>query len=210
MALKKGIEWGIISAGFYVAAQVLANVASTKIASIPHILWATDGGTLIYPLTFILRDIIHKMLGKRVARQVVVAAGFASLFSALAIYVVGLLPSDPSWTNQAAYDVVLLPVFRITLASILAQVVSELIDTEIFSYVIKIKKLSDTVAVLSSNFVSLVVDSLLFVLLAFGGILETPVLVQIIVTNILIKVIMSLLSTPAIWAVKRTVPFEEL
>lgn len=212
MSEKKGIEWGVISAAFYVAAQVLANVASSKIAMVPGTMWATDGGTIVYPLTFTLRDMLHKSLGKRVARQVVVAAGLFSLFATFVFWVVGKLPGDPAWAgNQMAYEIILLPVLRITTASVVAQVVSELVDTEVFSIVMhKFMLMGDTLGVLFSNLISLVVDSLLFTLIAFAGNVPVRVLVQIMLTNMFIKLVMSVVTTPAIWLVKRKVPLEEI
>jgi hypothetical protein len=104
-----------------------------------------------------------------------------------------------------------MPVWRITLASVIAEVFSELIDTEIFSRIYKkFKGKKDTLAVLASNGVALVIDSIIFSTVAFLGVLPTEVVVEIIVANILIKGAMSLLSAPIVNAVPRQVKMSEM
>lgn len=198
-----GSNLGAISASLYVSFQIIANVLSTKIAILPFINWPIDGGTIIYPLTFTLRDFVHKTLGKKISRQIVILAGGVNLLAFLLFWVVGKIPSDASWAYQEAYNSILMPVGRIVAASIIAQIISELVDTEIFSLVYR--KFSDVKAVLVSNTVALVVDSVIFSLIAFAGSLPMSVVGQIVVTNIIVKLAMSLLSTPAIRLVPRSV-----
>jgi uncharacterized integral membrane protein (TIGR00697 family) len=117
-------SWGAISASLYVSFQVIANVLSTKIALLPFLNLSIDGGTVIYPLTFTLRDFVHKTLGKKVSRQIVVLAGLVNLGMVLLFILIGKMTPDPSWAFQESYNNILLPVWRITLASIFSQVVS--------------------------------------------------------------------------------------
>jgi uncharacterized integral membrane protein (TIGR00697 family) len=199
---------GAISAALYVSFQLMANVLSTKIALLPILNWAIDGGTIIYPLTFTLRDFVHKTLGKQKARQIVILAGGVNLLAVLLFILIGKLTPDPSWAFQSAYESILLPIWRVTIASIIAQIISELLDTEIFSKIYKAS--NDTRAVLVSNTVSLVVDSIIFSVLAFAGSLPWSVVGQIILTNILVKFVLSLISTPTIKLIPRTVEFDKI
>lgn len=192
----------------YVAAQVSANVMSTKIVLLPWVALSVDGGTIIYPITFTLRDFVHKTWGKKNARQLVIVAAALNLTIAGLFWVVGKLPADPTWPFQQAYEQILTPIGRIVIASIIAQVVSELIDTEVFSVVYK--KLNDVVAAFTSNFVGLVVDSIVFSAIAFIGALPFSTVVSIIIANILIKLVVSIFSTPFIRLIPRTVDFNEI
>lgn len=208
MKNKLKINLPLLSSALYVAAQIFANILSTKITVLPIINLAVDGGTIIYPLTFTLRDLVHKILGKNNARQlVIIAAGLNALMFFL-FWLVGKMPSDPTWQFQEAYELILLPVGRIIAASIIAQVISELIDTEIFSIIYK--KIGDLSAVFFSNLVGLLIDSVIFGLIAFLGQLPLATVMQIIFANILIKLIISALSTPAIKLVPRLAKFEEI
>lgn len=199
---------GAISAALYVSFQVIANVLSVKIITLGLLNWPTDGGTLIYPLTFTLRDFIHKTLGKKISRQIIILAALVNVVFALLLWLVGWLPADPSWPLQEAYDIILFPIWRITAASIIAQVVSELADTEIFSWVYK--RTTDVRAVLASNSVALAIDSAVFCVIAFGWVLPWSVVLQIMVTNVIIKMVLSLVSTPTIKLVPRTAEFEKI
>ena len=208
MEKKAGINIFVLSSSLYVSFQLFANVLSTKIALLPYLNLAIDGGTVIYPLTFTLRDFVHKTHGKRDARQVIVIAAALNAVMFGLFWLVGKMTPDPTWQLQRAYEQILLPVGRIVLASIVAQVISELIDTEIFSRVYK--KLGDTTAVFSSNTVGLVVDSFIFSFIAFLGALPFATVMQIVITNILVKFIISTLSVPTIKLIPRTAKFEDI
>jgi len=208
MENKLAVNIGLLSSSLYVASQLIANVLSTKIAVLPILNLSIDGGTIIYPLTFTLRDFVHKTWGKKSSRQLVfIAAGLNIVMVAL-FWLVGRMTPDPTWQFQAAYESILLPVMRIVAASIVAQVISELIDTEVFSYVYK--KINDVAAVFFSNAVGLLVDSILFGLIAFAGALPLTTVIQIIIANILVKLVMSIISTPTIKLIPRTAKFEDI
>jgi uncharacterized integral membrane protein (TIGR00697 family) len=199
---------GPISACLYVSFQLIANVLSTKITLLPFLGLAVDGGTIIYPLTFTLRDFVHKTMGKKNARIIVVLSAGINLAMVLLFYLIGKMRPESSWQFQKAYENILLPVFRITAASIIAQVVSELIDTEVFS--IAYHKVNDVFAVFASNSVALVFDSFIFGLFAFLGVLPFATVLQIIVANILIKMAISIISLPSIKWIPRLVEPDQI
>lgn len=198
----KKLHIPIASASLYVASQLIANILSTKIALLPWLNLSVDGGTIIYPLTFTVRDFVHKACGKQVARQVVVLAALLNILMAGLLWLIGQMTPDPTWTFQTAYESVLMPVWRITTASIVAQVIAELIDTEIFSIVYK--KFGSVLGVLFSNSIALVIDSVIFCFIAFAGVLPATTVVQIIITNILIKFVVTLVSIPTIKLIPET------
>lgn len=76
---KNAIRYSIISSSCYVAFQVIANILSSKITILPLTSLAIDGGTIIYPLTFTLRDFVHKTIGKKESRVVVILAAAINL-----------------------------------------------------------------------------------------------------------------------------------
>lgn len=201
-------NYGPIAASLYVAFQIIANILAVKIAIIPFTTWAVAGGTIIYPFTFTLRDFVHKTLGKKQARQIVVLAVVVNVVMALCLILVGKLTPAPLWGLQEAYEKILLPVGRIALASIIAQIVSELVDTEIFSW--SYKQFGDVIGVLVSNTVSIILDSFLFVVIAFYGTLPVSVLWQIIVAQLVVKFVLSLISSPTVKLIPRQVEMEKI
>ena len=184
----------------YIAAQMLADITSLKIALVAT--FSIDGGTFIYPLTFTLRDLVHKMLGKRAARTLIVTAAGINLVMAGLFAFVNWLPADPSWGLQEQFAAILGPVWHIVLASIIAEVVSELIDTEVYElWVTRITTRYQWARVLSSNAISVPVDSLVFCWIAFGWSLPAPVVWSIFWSNVLVKGVVTLLSLPGIYLV---------
>ena len=192
---------GILTISAYVAAQMMSDIGSLKIATVAG--FSIDGGTFIYPLTFTLRDMVHKLLGRKAARTLIVAAAGINLVMALFFAFLAKLPPDPTWPLQQAFADVLSPVWRIVLASIVAEVLSELLDTELYQlWVSRVTRRYQWARVLVSNSVSVPVDSLVFVWIAFGGVLTVAVVWSIFWANVLVKGMMTLISLPAIYLVK--------
>jgi uncharacterized integral membrane protein (TIGR00697 family) len=191
----------ILVTASYIAAQILADITSLKIVSIFGM--SVDAGTLIYPLTFTIRDLVHKVAGRRAARIIILAAAVINLGMAGLFWIVSQLPYDPSAGPQPDWNAVLAPVWRIVIASILAEIFSELADTEIYHlWVTRITSSYQWLRVLVSNAVSVPLDSLIFVWAAFGGVLPTPVVWEIFGANILLKGVFTLISLPSIYLVR--------
>jgi uncharacterized integral membrane protein (TIGR00697 family) len=182
----------------YAAVQMLADIASLKIGVVAGL--AVDMGTFVYPITFTLRDLVHKVLGKRNAQALIIAAGVINLFMAAYLMWAAGVPGDPAWGLEEEFRLVLGPVWRIVLASIAAEVVSELLDTEVYHwFVTRVTARYQWLRVLASNSVSVPVDNLIFAVGAFGGVLPWAVVGQIFIVNLLVKYAATLLSLPLIY-----------
>jgi uncharacterized integral membrane protein (TIGR00697 family) len=191
----------VLAVSAYIAAQMLSDMASLKIGVVLGL--AVDMGTFIYPVTFTLRDIVHKVLGKRNAQILVVTAGVINLLMAAYLMWVAAVPSDPAWGLGEEFRSILSPVWRIVVASILAEVVSELVDTEVYHWFVqKVTRQAQWLRVLTSNGVSIPVDNLIFSVGAFGWSLPWNVVGQIFLFNLLVKYAMTLASIPLIYVVR--------
>jgi uncharacterized integral membrane protein (TIGR00697 family) len=191
----------IVVISLYIAAQMLADIASLKIAFIAG--YSIDAGTFIYPLTFTLRDLVHKRLGKSVARKVIFLAAGINLFMALFLQFAARLPQDTAWGLGNEFAAILGPVWRIVIASIVAEVIAELIDTEVYHlWVTRITRRFQWLRVLVSNSVSIPVDSLIFCWGAFGWALPHSVVWSIFFANVIVKGLVTILSLPGIYLVK--------
>jgi hypothetical protein len=198
----------IIVVSAYIGAQMLADIASLKIGVVFGL--AVDMGTFIYPITFTLRDLAHKLLGKRNAQTLVISAGAINLFMAAYLWWVASVPSDPSWGLGDEFSAILAPVWRIVLASIVAEVVSELLDTEIYHwFVTRVTTRYQWLRVLTSNSISIPVDNLIFAVGAFGWTLPWAVVGQIFLFNLVLKYAMTLLSLPLIYLVPSRADVQE-
>jgi hypothetical protein len=191
----------------YIAAQLIADIASLKIGIVASL--AVDMGTFIYPITFTLRDLAHKTLGKKNVRTLIVAAAAINLFMSLYLMWAASVPSDPTWGQGDAFSAILGPLWRIVIASILAEVVSELVDTEVYHwFVTRITRRYQWLRVLVSNSVSVPIDNVIFTVGAFGALpgledhfltLDWNVVGQIFLLNLLVKYGVTLFSLPLIY-----------
>jgi uncharacterized integral membrane protein (TIGR00697 family) len=192
---------GILVVASYVAAQMLSDVLSLKIAAVGS--FSVDVGTFVYPLTFTLRDLVHKALGRSAARVLIVAAGVINLLMAGLFAFAAWLPPDPTWELQQQFAAVLTPVWRIVFASIAAELASELTDTEVYHlWVTRITRRFQWARVLVSNAISVPLDSLIFCWGAFAGTLPAETVWSIFWANVLLKGAVTLVSLPGIYAVR--------
>lgn len=187
--------------GFYIASTLISNVASLRIVTVFGL--SIDAGTLIYPLTFTLRDLVHKVLGTWASRVVILVGALVNLVMAMIFNIVARLQPDLAVGEQAEWVTVLSPSWRIVAASIIAMVIAELLDTE--GYRLWLKKFGERYQwgrVLSSNAVSVPVDSALFAVIAFGGTLPASVVISIFWANCWIKYLTSVASVPLIYVIR--------
>ena len=185
----------------YIAAQMLSDIASLQIVNVFHL--SLDAGTFIYPITFTLRDVAHKVLGLKGVRILIIAAAVINLFMAGFFWFVSLLPPDAGAGSSEAWGAVLAPVWRITIASIVAEIIAELLDTEAYRiWVDKITTRYQWMRVLVSNAVSVPIDSLIFSFLAFYATMPTEIVWQIFWGNVVVKGVVTVFSLPMIYIVK--------
>lgn len=190
----------IVSAA-YVAFQMMADIASLRIVMIAG--FSIDAGTFVYPFTFTLRDLVHKTAGIKAARALIVAAAVFNLIMAGLFWLTSLLPPDMAVGPQEEFGIVLSPVWRIVFASITAEVVAEMIDTEGYRlWVERVTHRYQWARVLVSNAFSIPIDSLIFVWIAFGGMMPAAVVWSIFLSNVIIKGLTTLISLPGIYLVK--------
>jgi hypothetical protein len=201
MTTVKPLRVFLVVACAYVAAQILADISSLRIVTVAGL--AVDAGTLVYPFTFTLRDLVHKIAGKEAARILIFTAAAINILMAGLFWLVANLPADPVTGPQAEFGQLLSPVWRIVLASILAEVVSELTDTQVYHrWVERMGERRQWGRVLVSNGVAIPVDSAIFVVVAFLGVLPGGVVTEIFWANVIAKGLITIVSIPWIYLVK--------
>jgi len=185
----------VILAGTYIAISLLSNIAATKVTYFGS--FVMDAG-FIYAIIFTWRDLIHKQLGKKAALTTIYTAGIINILAALYFQLVIYLPPESSWAlagGQSAWKLLFGIQFRIVLGSVIAFMLSELVDTKVYSvWMRKAASKPQWLRVIVSNSFSIPVDSILFPLIAFFGILPLNVIFQMFLTNILVKAIVTTVS----------------
>jgi hypothetical protein len=198
--MQKNYKYLSIISVFFVSVLLISNIASTKIVDLK---WFTfDGGTLLFPLSYIFGDILTEVYGYKQSRRVIWLGFFMALLMSVIFMVVGALPSAPGWNNQNAYDLILGLTPRIVIASLFAYSAGEFSN----SYILAKMKIWTKGKMLwsrtiGSTLVGEFVDSILFVLIAFWGILPGSLIVTLIISNYLFKTGIEILFTPVTYKV---------
>lgn len=187
---------------FFVSVLLISNVASTKIVDLK---WFTfDGGTLLFPLSYIFGDILTEVYGYKKAKNVIWLGFFMALLMSLVFIIVGKLPPAPDWNNQNAYEMILGLTPRIVLASLLAYLAGSFSNSFILAKMkIWTKGKMLWVRTISSTLVGEFLDSILFIIIAFWGILPNSLLVTLIISNYLFKTAVEIIFTPATYKIVR-------
>jgi len=186
----------------FVAVLLISNIASSKILDLGP--FTFDGGTLLFPISYIFGDILTEVYGYRRSREVIWTGFGCALLMAVTLAVVGWLPPNPGWPHQEAYEAILGATPRIVAGSLIAYFAGEFSNSYTLA---KMKILTRGrwlwTRTIGSTLVGEAVDTLLFVLIAFGGLLPGGLLLSIIVSNYLFKTGMEIVATPATYAIVR-------
>ena len=193
---------------FFVAVLIVSNVASSaKIVDLGFSLFtvpmAFDGGTLLFPLSYVFGDILTEVYGFRASRRVI-WTGFAALaLSSLVFFALRALPPEASWegyAGSAAYDAILggMSSGGIALASLAGYWVGEFSNSVVLSRIkVLMKGRLLWVRTIGSTLVGELLDSLIFVLTAsLAGVFGWELFWSLVVTNYLLKCCIEALMTP--------------
>jgi uncharacterized integral membrane protein (TIGR00697 family) len=183
--------------GVYIACELIANVTASKPVQLGGIV--VPAAIFIYTITFTLIDLVNESLGKEGARKVIVAAFIANLLLAAYSQLAVALPPASFYSGQEAFAGVLGSTPRIVFASLAAYLISSLIDTEIFAFWKTRVRGPKWARVLASNTISTGIDSVVFIILAFHGIMPVWALIQ---GQYLVKMTITVVSLPLIYLVK--------
>jgi len=183
----------------FVTCLIISNVIAVKLAMVQGLV--LPAGIIIFPVSYLLADVLTEVYGYRAARRVLWLGFFCNLLAVAAIWIGGLLPAAPFWDGQAAYDQILGATPRILLASFAAYLVGEFANTMIMS------KLKVAMAgrhlwarAIASTLVGQGLDSMVFIAIAFSGMMPLPILLGTIVTQWLIKSAYEAVATPLTYA----------
>ncbi len=183
--------------GLYVACELISNVTASKPVMLGGIV--VPAAVFLYAFTFTVIDLINERLGKRGARRVVGTAFAANLLLAGYIQFAIWLPAAPFYSGAAAFAGTLGSTPRIVCASLVAYLVSSFVDTEIFAWWRTRVGGPKWLRVLISNAMSTLLDSALFIGIAFAGVLPVWPLVR---GQYAVKMGVTAVSLPLIYAVR--------
>lgn len=186
--------------GLFVAVLLISNTVSSKILDLGP--FSFDGGTILFPIAYILGDILTEVYGFRQAKKVI-WLGFISLALMAGTYaIVGLLPPAAGWENQESYQAILGFVPRIAIASLVGYLAGSFSNSFVLE---KMKAWTKGrmlwTRTIGSTIVGEGIDTLAFVMIAFAGTMATGLLWTIIISNYVFKVLVEVVFTPITYLV---------
>ena len=170
---------------------------------------AVDGGTLLFPLTYVLGDLLTEVYGFKAARKVIWTGFALTAFSALVFFVLGLLPAEAAWEAEgsAAYKTILggMTSGGIVLASLAAFLCGEFTNSVIHSKVKVIMKGRRLwIRTIGSSLIGELLDSAIFVGIAvLAGVFPKELFLSLVVTNYILKVLIEAFVFPLTWLAAR-------
>jgi len=194
----------------YIFCIAMAELMGAKTFPLPLMTWGVhlnaSVGIFVIPVLFSINDIIVEVYGKKRARSVVLSGLIVVILILLfSILATSLPPSSRFLTSEKAYEEVFTKTVRISLASLSAFVLSELLDVYIFS---KLREILGKKALWLrnnlSNFISQFVDTAVFIVLAFYAMNQSlgansTFLFSLILPYWLLKCFMSVIETPFVY-----------
>jgi len=198
-----------VVAAFFTAILVISNIASSaKIVDLGFSLFsiplAFDGGTLLFPLVYVLGDVLTEVYGYKTTRRVI-WTGFAVMaLAALVFFVLGILPAESLWEAETggntAYNAILggISYGGIVLASLTAYLAGELSNAKILS---KLKVLMKGkmlwVRTIGSTLVGEFLDTTIFISIAtLAGVFPWALFWPLVITNYILKCLIEIFMTP--------------
>jgi uncharacterized integral membrane protein (TIGR00697 family) len=201
--------WYPVILAVFVALLQLSNISAVKLIIVgPLIL---DGGIFLFPLVYILGDVIAEVYGFRAARRAAVLGFLVAGLAAITFLLVQVSPPAPGWEHQDAWEAVLGFVPRIVLASMAGFLVGQVLNAYVL---VRIKARTDEdrlwVRLLGSSAVGQLADTVVFCTIAFYGVITGWDFVNYVVTGYLYKIAVEALLLPVTYrvvaAVKRNEP----
>lgn len=159
----------------FVGLLLISNVAATKLIEVgpdvgPFLPLITDGGALLFPLTYVLGDVLTEVYGFRRARRAILTGFVLAALMSLTFLAVGAAPPAADWPLQDAWTSVLGFVPRIVVASLAGYLAGQLLNAVVL---VRLKRRTQGRALwlrlLGSTVVGQLVDTVIFCSIAFGS-----------------------------------------
>lgn len=167
---------------------IFTNFAAAKLFYLEQFDVIVTPGVFLYPLTFLIVDLLNEFYGFKLARKAILFAfvSNATIFSLLSA--TSYLPGLPSWKLDTSYGEIISHVSSVLVASSVSFLFSEYVNSYLLC---KIKELTNSrllfLRVFLSTFFAVIIDSLLFCLIAFYGTMENSEILHIVYVQIAIK-----------------------
>ena len=194
--------------GVFVGLLLISNIGAVKLIALGPLIF--DGGALLFPLTYIVGDILSEVYGLKAARRAILVGFAMSIVAAVTFWLVQLAPPADGWENQSSFEAVLGFVPRIVLASVLGFLVGQLLNAWVL---VKIKERTHEkrlwLRLIGSTAVGELADTLVFCTVAFYGVITGTDFLIYVAVGYLYKTLLEVVLLPVTYPVIRWVKRKE-
>lgn len=193
-------KWFVVIAAIFITSLITANIIAVKLVSISG--FFLPAGAVIFPISYIFGDILTEVYGYRLTRFVIWLGFFCNLLAVIAIGIAQTLPPAPFWEGQAAYEAIFGYTPRLLMASFIAYLIGEFAN----SYILARMKVMTKgrwlwARTIGSTIVGQGLDSVVFIFLAFAGVMPAASLINATITQWVFKSGYETLVTPLTYTI---------
>jgi uncharacterized integral membrane protein (TIGR00697 family) len=186
--------------GVFVGVLLISNIGATKLIAFGPLI--TDGGAFLFPLAYIIGDVLSEVYGFKAARRAILVGFAMSVVAALTFWLVQISPPADGYENQEAFEAVLGFVPRIVLASIAGYLVGQLLNAYVL---VRIKERTKERALwlrlIGSTAVGELADTVVSCTIAFYGVITGAEFVTYVVVGYLYKTLLEVVLLPVTYPV---------
>jgi len=190
----------------FAALLLISNISAVKLIQFGPIV--ADGGAFLFPLVYIIGDILAEVYGFKATRRAILTGFSLSILAALTFWLVQIAPYPSGWTQQGAFSSVLGFVPRIVLASVLGFLAGQLLNAYVLVWIkARFGDRQLWVRLVGSTVVGEFADTVIFCTIAFYGVISGAEFLSYVlfgyVYKTLIEVFLLPITYPVIGYVKR-------
>ena len=198
--MGKTFKYYDIILAVFAAILLISNLAGTKLIAFGPII--TDGGAILFPISYILGDVLTEIYGYKYARRAIWVGLGVMLLAVLCFTIVRYMPPAPEYTAQASYEAVLGFFPRIVAASLAAFLTGSFLNSFVLAKLkIKTKGKKLWLRLIGSTVVGELCDTVVFAFVAFGGILQGMNMLTYILIGWIFKTVVEIVFLPITYRV---------
>ena len=198
--MGKTFKYYDIILAVFAAILLISNLAGTKLIAFGPII--TDGGAILFPISYILGDVLTEIYGYKYARRAIWVGLGVMLLAVLCFTIVRYMPPAPEYADQASYEAVLGLFPRIVAASLAAFLTGSFLNSFVLAKLkIKTKGKKLWLRLIGSTVVGELCDTVVFAFVAFGGILQGMNMLTYILIGWIFKTVVEIVFLPITYRV---------
>lgn len=193
-------SWYPVIAALFCSILLISNIGATKIIDFGPI--KTDGGAFLFPLTYILGDVMTEVFGFKAARRIIYTGFGVGILAGATFWLIQISPAATGWPNQGAFESILGFVPQIVAASVIAFLLGQLSNSWTLVW---IKKRTDGnqlwARLIGSTVVGEFVDTLVFTFIASLGRMNFSEFLNYLATGYVYKTLFEVILLPITYRV---------